>query len=122
MKFIERNLNFIGILLLTGFTAAAAGLYWDLPGKIRPAVRAKETASRYTCPMHPRITRDAPGQCPECGMRLVKISPAPSGQTLAAEKGGCCGDRAEAAPSAGATCPHMAALANAPSCPAHSKP
>lgn len=25
----------------------------------------------YTCPMHPEITRDKPGMCPECGMNLV---------------------------------------------------
>ena len=27
----------------------------------------------YTCPMHPEVKQDAPGQCPECGMNLVKI-------------------------------------------------
>ena len=26
----------------------------------------------YTCPMHPQIIRDKPGQCPICGMELVK--------------------------------------------------
>lgn len=26
----------------------------------------------YTCPMHPQIIRDKPGQCPICGMDLVK--------------------------------------------------
>ncbi|HLN53113.1 MAG TPA: heavy metal-binding domain-containing protein [Lentimicrobium sp.] len=26
----------------------------------------------YTCPMHPEVTSDAPGQCPKCGMDLVK--------------------------------------------------
>jgi Cu(I)/Ag(I) efflux system membrane fusion protein len=26
----------------------------------------------YTCPMHPEIIRDKPGQCPICGMDLVK--------------------------------------------------
>ena len=26
----------------------------------------------YTCPMHPEIIRDKPGNCPICGMRLVK--------------------------------------------------
>ena len=25
----------------------------------------------YTCPMHPEITQDKPGMCPECGMQLV---------------------------------------------------
>ena len=33
----------------------------------------------YTCPMHPEITRNAPGNCPICGMKLVpKKSPKPS--------------------------------------------
>ncbi|MDD5657310.1 MAG: heavy metal-binding domain-containing protein, partial [Elusimicrobia bacterium] len=27
-------------------------------------------APRYVCPMHPQIVRDAPGECPECGMAL----------------------------------------------------
>ena len=27
----------------------------------------------YTCPMHPEIKQDVHGQCPECGMNLVKI-------------------------------------------------
>src|SRR6266496_4971520 len=26
----------------------------------------------YTCPMHPQIIRDKPGNCPICGMELVK--------------------------------------------------
>ena len=26
----------------------------------------------YTCPMHPEVTSDKPGQCPKCGMTLVK--------------------------------------------------
>ncbi len=26
--------------------------------------------SKYTCPMHPEIVRDAPGECPICGMAL----------------------------------------------------
>lgn len=25
----------------------------------------------YTCPMHPEIVSDAPGNCPKCGMKLV---------------------------------------------------
>jgi len=33
------------------------------------AVNMKEV---YTCPMHPQIVKDQPGQCPICGMDLVK--------------------------------------------------
>ena len=32
---------------------------------------AKET---YTCAMHPEIIRDKPGNCPICGMGLVKVA------------------------------------------------
>ena len=27
----------------------------------------------YTCPMHPTIVQDEPGDCPICGMDLVKF-------------------------------------------------
>jgi P-type Cu+ transporter len=31
--------------------------------------------TRYTCPMHPEIVRDAPGACPICGMALEPMLP-----------------------------------------------
>ncbi|MGI8431085.1 MAG: heavy metal-binding domain-containing protein [Chthoniobacterales bacterium] len=33
----------------------------------------------FTCPMHPEIHEAGPGQCPKCGMTLVKKSGAPEG-------------------------------------------
>lgn len=33
----------------------------------------KAAPQQYTCPMHPEIIRDAPGDCPICGMHLVAI-------------------------------------------------
>ncbi len=30
----------------------------------------------YTCPMHPEIHATKPGNCPKCGMKLVKEKPA----------------------------------------------
>jgi len=33
---------------------------------------ATPMADTYTCPMHPQIVKNAPGQCPICGMNLVK--------------------------------------------------
>lgn len=29
-------------------------------------------AGRYTCPMHPEVLQDKPGDCPKCGMKLVE--------------------------------------------------
>jgi Cu(I)/Ag(I) efflux system membrane fusion protein len=32
-----------------------------------------ETGQQWTCPMHPEITSEEPGQCPECNMNLVPM-------------------------------------------------
>ena len=37
---------------------------------------AKALPGQYTCPMHPEIVRDEPGDCPICGMALVQLAPA----------------------------------------------
>ncbi|WP_284653226.1 multicopper oxidase domain-containing protein [Flavobacterium terrisoli] len=31
----------------------------------------EETVAKYTCPMHPEIVSDKPGNCPRCGMKLI---------------------------------------------------
>ena len=33
---------------------------------------AVPAAERYTCPMHPEVVRDVPGDCPKCGMTLER--------------------------------------------------
>jgi FtsP/CotA-like multicopper oxidase with cupredoxin domain len=41
-----------------------------------------QTATAWTCPMHPEIVRDEPGVCPICGMKLVPVvEPAPTAWT-----------------------------------------
>lgn len=35
--------------------------------------RRPKDVEYYTCPMHPQIRRDQPGQCPICGMTLVPV-------------------------------------------------
>src|SRR5512139_2149066 len=47
----------------------------------RPAVPATSSSSAaqaasYTCPMHPQIKTDRPGDCPLCGMRLEPVAAA----------------------------------------------
>jgi membrane fusion protein, copper/silver efflux system len=33
----------------------------------------RQTALRYSCPMHPHYISDRPGDCPSCGMRLIPV-------------------------------------------------
>ena len=40
----------------------------------RPSAEASGV-SRYTCPMHPEIVEDHPGDCPKCGMALETARP-----------------------------------------------
>ena len=43
-------------------------------GKQEPEPAPVAAGARYTCPMHPEILRDAPSDCPLCGMALVPIA------------------------------------------------
>lgn len=36
------------------------------------AVVAASATGEYTCPMHPEVRQAGPGQCPACGMNLVR--------------------------------------------------
>jgi Heavy metal binding domain len=37
------------------------------------AASEQEEKQKYTCPMHPEVITDHPGNCPKCGMKLVPI-------------------------------------------------
>jgi len=54
------------VLLLGATLAALTGC------KTTEPATAGSQALKYTCPMHPQIVRDAPGNCPICGMALVE--------------------------------------------------
>lgn len=56
--------------LITWFTL-------DSPGaSAEPAHQHDEGIAYYTCPMHPSVHSDRPGQCPICGMTLTPVSTA----------------------------------------------
>jgi len=116
MKFIAKNLNLIGLLLLTGFATAAAGLYFGVPPKAQ-AAPTKSSETQFTCPMHPQVVRNSAGNCPACGMKLVARQSSEIAAEAKADEG-CCESKL-AAPVATSGCPHLASLTNtAPAAPA----
>lgn len=63
------------IKILIGVLAAViviAGGYWGYVTFIQKNDTVSSGKEVYTCPMHPQIVQDRPGQCPICGMDLVK--------------------------------------------------
>ena len=62
------NILLTGLLLSTILLTACSD-----KKKEQTTVQAKSDV-KYTCPMHPQILEDHPGNCPICGMTLVKKS------------------------------------------------
>ena len=61
---------FIIIFLLAGYYFVEAQ---DMKGMDMNETTAKQSQQvTYTCPMHPEIHATKPGNCPKCGMKLVK--------------------------------------------------
>lgn len=58
-------------LLLAGLLLGATACQQTKPDPDQTA----KAAAYYTCPMHPQIHADAPGDCPICHMHLVAVAP-----------------------------------------------
>jgi Cu+-exporting ATPase len=56
----------------------ANGDHQDLNSRKQPGrepARGPDDAGKYTCPMHPEVLADEPGNCPKCGMTLEPLMP-----------------------------------------------
>ncbi len=63
------------LLLLVGGTSLALLAVLEA-GPFAPAAAATAHSGHvWTCPMHPEVRQDHPGDCPICGMALVKEEP-----------------------------------------------
>ena len=61
------------------FASDQNGTGISAPWSLLAIAHAQEAPkSNYTCPMHPQIHRDGPGQCPICGMELVAVTAGPA--------------------------------------------
>jgi Cu(I)/Ag(I) efflux system membrane fusion protein len=62
------------VAALAGLLAGGAAVYLTFGPRGGPAAaQVEKKGPRYTCPMHPTIVQDHPGECPICGMQLVPM-------------------------------------------------
>ncbi len=65
------------LLAIVPFIILSAGIYsCSQEEQEKVAVVEEEKKEVYTCPMHPQIRSDKPGECPICGMALVPLKEA----------------------------------------------
>ncbi len=76
-KIIALIILFAAVFAASAYLSRSFWLHympWGTGGQAGHAVGAKDDQCKtvYTCPMHHQIIRDSPGDCPICGMTLVK--------------------------------------------------
>jgi len=70
----------IALCLVCSLAAGALGYFLALRHGNVTSRGQLGAAEMYQCPMHPTIIQDHPGDCPICGMKLVRVeTPAPVG-------------------------------------------
>lgn len=84
----NRKLKWLPWLLIVVVISLGLNIYFLLQHRGRSDDSAASITSEvlYTCPMHPTILQDHPGDCPICGMKLVKVSD--GGNDQGSEAGG----------------------------------
>ncbi len=70
-------------LQLTACKTFAQHSHNDETPKVKAGQQQKDI---YYCPMHPSFTSDKPGDCPVCGMTLVKKEKSPTGKGMAGDR------------------------------------
>jgi NADH-quinone oxidoreductase subunit J len=60
---------------LPGPGAFSMHMPWHKPAEEEPVKEPEMQEAEWTCPMHPEVRQNQPGNCSKCGMQLVKQEP-----------------------------------------------
>jgi hypothetical protein len=69
---------FSPLILIAGLMLVNFSVY-HVQGQTTQDKPVRQQTVKYTCPMHPEVVRDMPGNCPKCGMKLVEKKDMPKG-------------------------------------------
>ena len=76
------------VILIAGLMLVNFSVY-QVYGQTSQDKPVKQQTVMYTCPMHPEVVRDQPGNCPKCGMKLVEKKDMPKGDMQHAHDSTC---------------------------------
>ena len=62
--------NIIYVLILAAVISCKGKEKKEQTSGVNDTIQSDTTKTVYTCPMHPEVTSDKSGQCPQCGMDL----------------------------------------------------
>ena len=65
--------NLLPVILFTGLMLANFSVY-QVYGQTQQNKQVKQQTVMYTCPMHPEVIQDHPGNCPKCSMALEPVT------------------------------------------------